>query len=274
MIRPRKPRVSPTDYPRMQQWTALHALMLSITVVACGVFIVAARRIKGTSRETFIRRMVGWALLVAGIAWTIISLDPKQFDIRESLPLHLCDVLRPILALGLITGNEHALTLTYFWGIILNPQAIITPDVIYYFSPRWLRFATYWFFHIVALAMPLALTFGLGYRPTWKGYRFAVKVTPVWMALAMAVNAKTDGNYGFLNHAPGSPSIINLFGPWPGYIVVETLAVAAAWAGMTWPWESTSLRRGTVAVGPRGLMRKSVGTASGILRRATVRFRK
>ena len=72
------------------------------------------------------------------------------------------DVLRPILALGLITDNEHALTLTYFWGIILNPQAIITPDVIYYFSPRWLRFATYWFFHIVALAVPLGLTFGLG----------------------------------------------------------------------------------------------------------------
>lgn len=129
----------------MQQWTALHALMLGISVVACGVFIVAARRIKGTSRETFIRRMVGWALLVAGTAWTVISLDPKQFDIRESLPLHLCDVLRPILALGLITGNEHALTLTYFWGIILNPQAIITPDIIYYFSPHWMRFGTYWF---------------------------------------------------------------------------------------------------------------------------------
>ena len=43
---------------------------------------------------------------------------------------------------------------------------------------------------------------------------------------------------------------------------------------MTWPWENTSLRRGTVAVGPRGLMRKSVGTASGTLRRAKVRFRK
>ncbi|MCG7275919.1 TIGR02206 family membrane protein [Corynebacterium singulare] len=274
MLRPRRPRVTPTDYERMQQWTPLHALMLTITVAACGVFIVGARRVKGTSREKFVRQMVGWALLVLGTAWTVISLDPKQFDIRESLPLHLCDVLRPILALGLITDNEHALTLTYFWGIILNPQAIITPDVIYYFSPRWLRFATYWFFHIVALAVPLGLTFGLGYRPTWKGYRFAVKVTPVWMAIAMAVNAKTDGNYGFLNHAPGSPSIINLFGPWPGYIAVETLAVMAAWAAMTWPWENTSLRRGTTAVGTRGLLRKSVGTASGILRRVTVRFRK
>ena len=39
--------------------------------------------------------------------------------------------------------------------------------MIYYFETKWLRFATYWFFHITALATPLALTFGLGYRPTW-----------------------------------------------------------------------------------------------------------
>ena len=251
-------RVTPTTYPRMAQWTGVHYTMLSVTIAACGVFIVAARRIRGTTKETFYRQMTGWVMLVLGTAWTIVSLDPSQFDIRESLPLHLCDILRPVLALGLITGNEHALTLTYYWGIILNPQAIITPDVIYYFDPRWLRFATYWFFHITALAIPLALTFGLGYRPTWKGYRFAVGVTPVWMASVMAVNARTDGNYGFLNHAPGSPSIINLLGPWPWYILAEIGAVAGAWAAMTWPWETRRLRRGTVAAGAKGLLRRSV----------------
>ena len=73
----------------MQQLTPLHALMLAITVAACGIFIVAARRVRGTSREKFARQMVGWALLVLGTAWTVISLDPKQFDIRESL-LYTC----------------------------------------------------------------------------------------------------------------------------------------------------------------------------------------
>ncbi|MDO5032616.1 TIGR02206 family membrane protein [Corynebacterium sp.] len=249
----------------MQQWSPLHIMMLGIAIAACGIFIVAAKRIRGSSKEKFIRTMVGWVLLVLGTAWTIISLDPKQFDIRESLPLHLCDVLRPILALGLITGNEHALTLSYYWGIILNPQAIITPDVIYYFEPRWLRFVTYWFFHISALAVPLALTFGLGYRPTWKGYRFAVKVTPLWMATAMTVNAKTDGNYGFLNHAPGSPSIINLLGPWPWYILSETVAVAAAWAGLTWPWQRPRVLRGTRPVGKHGLLRKAMATGKRLM---------
>lgn len=254
--RPRKARVVPTAYPRMPQWGPAHITMLAVTVAACGVFIVAARRVRGTSKESFLRKMTGWAMLVAGTAWTIISLDPKQFDIRESLPLHLCDVLRPVLAIGLITENERALNLTYFWGIILNPQAIITPDVIYYFEPKWLRFATYWFFHITALATPLALTFGLGYRPTWAGYRSAVATTPVWMATAMLVNRFTDGHYGFLNHPPGSRSIINYLGPWPFYIVSEILAVGAAWAAMTAPWQLPNLRRRTRPIGPKGLVRK------------------
>ncbi|MEX3517376.1 TIGR02206 family membrane protein [Corynebacterium camporealensis] len=158
----------------------------------------------------------------------------------------------------LITGNESALSLSYYWGVLLNPQAIITPDVIYYFEPRWVRNLTYWFFHIVALALPVALTFGSGYRPTWGGYRQAVGITSIWMAVTMWVNKKTDGNYGFLNHAPGSPSIIDIFGPWPIYIIQEVIGVAISWAGLTWPWETERGRKGTKLVGPRGLLRKLI----------------
>ncbi|WP_459589669.1 YwaF family protein [Corynebacterium camporealensis] len=258
MLRTPKPRLTPSNYPRMQQWSPLHYTMLTLAIVACGVFTVVAKRLRGKPKEAYYRAMVGWVLLITGTAWTIISLDPKQFDVRESLPLHLCDVLRPILAVGLITGNESALSLSYYWGVLLNPQAIITPDVIYYFEPRWVRNLTYWFFHIVALAIPVALTFGSGYRPTWGGYRQAVGITSIWMAVTMWVNKKTDGNYGFLNHAPGSPSIIDIFGPWPIYIIQEVIGVAISWAGLTWPWETERGRKGTKLVGPRGLLRKLI----------------
>lgn len=229
-------RPTATTYERMPQFGRAHWAMLGTTAATCAGFISGARRLRGTRHEKRARQAWGWTHLALGTAWTAASLDPKQFDIRESLPLHLCDVLRPVLALGLITGNDKALALTYYWGLLLNPQAILTPDVIYYYEPRALRFATYWFFHITALATPLALSFGLGYRPTWRDYRFAVAVTPAWMATAMTTNALTRGNYGFLNHAPGSPSVINLLGPWPGYIGAEIVGVAAAWAVLTAAW--------------------------------------
>ena len=240
---------TPTSYERLRPWSPKHWAGLTATAATCGGFIAAARAVKGTPREATLRKAWGWTHLAAGTAWTVASLDPKQFDVRESLPLHLCDVLRPIIALGLVTNNEHALNLAHYWGIILNPQAIITPDVIYYYEPRWLRDATYWFFHITALATPLALTFGSGYRPTWKGYREAIAVTPVWLAATIGINYVTEGNYGFLSHAPGSPSIIDKLGPWPWYIVSEAAAVAVAWAAMT----AVLPARGH-AVGPAGLL--------------------
>ncbi|APT93484.1 hypothetical protein CPHO_11950 [Corynebacterium phocae] len=245
------------DYARLRPFTAPHWAMLATTAGTCAGFIAVARAVRGTPQEEKLRRGWGYAHLAAGTAWTIASLDPRQLDLKESLPLHLCDVLRPIMALGLVTGNPHALNITYYWGILLNPQAIITPDVIYYYEPRAVRFATYWFFHITALATPLALTFGLGYRPTWRGYRAAAALSPLWLALAGSVNILTGGNYGFLRYPPKSGSLMDKFGPWPYYVAVECAVAGVCWAAMTAPWETKRGRRGTLLLG-RGFLRKAI----------------
>lgn len=250
-------RIEPTGYDRMPQWTPLHAFMCTLAVVACGIFIVAAKRVAGTSNEQRFRQMVGWVMLVLGTAWTLISLDPKQFDQRESLPLHLCDVLRPIMAFGLIRDNDLALAISYYWGIFLNPQAMYTPDLSYFFEPRWLRYSTYWFFHTAALAIPMGMTFGLGYRPTWKGMGASLAATFAWLVMALAVNAKTDGNYGFVNHAPKLNSVIDILPRWPWYIVIEAVGIVVGFAAMTYPFEKD--RRGTRAMAG-GFMRKVVNT--------------
>ena len=55
----------------------------------------------------------------------------------------------------------------------------------------------------------------------------------------MGFNAVADTNYGYLNSKPSGGSLLDLFGPWPGYVVVEIVVVAAVWALMTWPWTRT-----------------------------------
>ena len=52
----------------------------------------------------------------------------------------------------------------------------------------------------------------------------------------MTFNAVTGTNYGYLNRKPAVGTLLDWFGPWPGYVVVEIALVAGIWALMTWPW--------------------------------------
>lgn len=72
-------------------------------------------------------------------------------------------------------------------------------------------------------------------------------VTVTWAVAAYGLNGRLGTNYGFLNGKPTSPSLLDLFGPWPCYLLVEFLIITEAWALITWPW--TTRRPG--AAGPR-----------------------
>ena len=84
------------------------------------------------------------------------------------------------------------------------------------------------------------LTFGLRVPVTWRSYRFAVACTSTWVVTMILLNASVGTNYGYLNRKPSVGTLLDLFGPWPGYVVVEVAVVSGIWALMTWPWVRAS----------------------------------
>ncbi|MFD5821580.1 TIGR02206 family membrane protein [Nesterenkonia xinjiangensis] len=224
---------------------ARHLALLGLAAALAVVVVVAARRLRGRDAERPVTTTCGWVLLVASLAWMGWWMLPENWDIGRSLPLHFSDVLRLIAAVALIWRARWAVAITYYWGLTLNTQALLSPH------PSQLRlspveFPFYWGLHITVLLVAIGLIWGLGYRPQWRDFRLAFGAVLLWAALVMGINALIGTNYGFLNDHPPGASILDLLGPWPIFIFWEIVLVAAVWALMTWPW--TRQRRGAGGV--------------------------
>lgn len=241
---------------RMPAFGTTHLVMVALTVIATIAIVPAARSLRRRHRDRAVTRVSGWALLVVTAVWTAFWLLPANFDLQQSLPLHFSDALRFITAIALITRAGWAIMISYLWGLTLNAQSLLTPDLSYFAYPA-LEFSAYWFLHMVNWLVPIALVWGLGYRPTWRGFAVAYAVAAAWTGLGFAVNVFAGTNYGYSMHAPTGGSALDYFGPWPWYALTVAVLLAVAWALLTWPWTTARFVRRSE---PAGLVRVASST--------------
>ena len=179
------------------------------------------------------RKVFAITIPVFTLPMQVMQLLPDDFNLGTSLPLQYCDLAWAIAAYALWTRQPWAVALTYFWGLTLTIQGIITPSLGELFpDPRYFMF---WGMHFLTVWAAGYLV-ATGNRPTWRLYGFAVAVTAVWAGVVMTFNAVTDANYGYLNRKPPGTSALDLLPAWPTYVVIEIVVIAAVWALMTWPF--------------------------------------
>lgn len=217
----------------MTAYGGTHLVMLVIAVagVLPAVLLGRARRTAGATDP------VGRALgaLIAAIGLTMLVVDVvTDFDRDVSLPLHLSDLAWMAAAVALWTRHRVPVALTYFWGLVLTTQAIVTPSLGEDFPEP--RFFGFWAVHLLVVWAALYLVWGVGLAPRWRDYRTTVAITLAWAVGAYAFNAAADTNYGYLQRKPSSGSALDLLGPWPVYVLAEVAILAGLWALMTWPW--------------------------------------
>lgn len=239
---------------RMTPYGIEHLSMLAVIVVVGILAVIHARRVRGTPAEHRLTRAAGWLLLVVSVLWTGWGLLPQNWDIEQSLPFHFSDALRIVTAVALITRAGWAVVISVYWGLTLNLQSVLTPDLSYLRDPA-LEFVLYWFLHAMVLWAPLVLVWGQDRLPTWRGYAVAFGAAVAWAAVAGIANAATGANYAYLAHAPEGPSILDRLGGWPWYIGVEFLLVGTVWALMTWAFTVAARRQGATLTDRGGLVR-------------------
>ncbi|HKJ11630.1 MAG TPA: TIGR02206 family membrane protein [Ornithinimicrobium sp.] len=225
-----------------QAFAGSHLVMLAVFVAGIGAIIWWGRHHRGHPHERSRRR--AFAILIAFFAGAlqIYQFTPGDYSLQTSWPFQLCDVAVVAVVLALWTRGRRATAFTYYVGLTLTIQAILTPALASDFpDPRFLAF---WGMHLGIVWAACYLTWGLGWRPTWRLWAFAVAATAAWAVSVVAINLVLGTNYGYLMRKPSTASVLDLLGPWPWYVLVEVLVISTFWLlVMTLPWEVRAGRR-------------------------------
>ena len=199
--------------------------LLAIAVVAA-VSVVAAVLARRSERlPAILARGIAAALLSAGIGYVVVdAIVGKPWS--EIAPLHLCDVAVFIGAWALVRGEQLAYELTFLWGMAGTTPAMLWPELAEGF-PHF-RYFFYFAQHGLIVVGATYMTFGLGMRPRAKSPLYAWLVLNGYAAVLAVVNTLAKTNFLYLRELPRSSSPLDLFGPWPWYILGgEVIAISA-----------------------------------------------
>lgn len=221
---------------RFESNTFQHLGLIALFVVVFAALVVLGSR-RGDHQR--FRRGFAVAILCFTVPFQTLQLLPSDFDLGTSLPLQYCDITWMVAVVALWTRAWWAMALTFFWGLTLTTQGVITPSLGQEFPDP--RYFMYWGMHFLSIWAAGWLV-GSGHRPGWRDYRLAVLVTGAWAVTVMVFNGLTGTNYGYLNRKPTGASILDLLPGWPGYVAIEVVLLLAGWALITWAFSRPGSR--------------------------------
>jgi hypothetical integral membrane protein (TIGR02206 family) len=198
-------------------FSAEHLGALAAIAACTAVFVSAAR----TKPGIWIKALA--AVLVADeVSWWIFLVvggEPGS-QLAQSLPLQLCDLGIFVAAFALWFRIPWLVELTYFWGLAGSFQALLTPDLPQHF-PTYPYFQ-YYLAHGGVVAAALLLVIGLGQYPRPRALLRVAGLSLAYATLIGFVDALTGANYMYLRSKPPSPTLLDILGPWPWYILSAT----------------------------------------------------
>jgi len=208
----------------MKAFSPEHLLTVA-AILAVTALVTALARIRPGRWTVPVSRSLAVLLVANESSWWVWLAFHGSYSVSYALPLQLCDVACFTAAGALWTRRPLLVELTYFWGLAGTVNGLITPDVPNHF-PEFLYFQ-YFIAHGAIVCAAILLVVGLGLTPRpWAALR-VFGMTVLLLAVDAVVDVATGANYLYLRHTPGVHSLLDVFGPWPFY-VVGAAAVALA----------------------------------------------
>jgi hypothetical integral membrane protein (TIGR02206 family) len=213
----------------------MHALAVTICVVLMAVPALLGRALSKNGERMLRLSLAAFAVtywLTYNIWW-----NWHGVDLRNGLPLQLCDFNGLVAPLALVSRWRWARATLYFWTAALTVQAFIQPALTE--GPASPVFWTFWAAHTIIAACAVYDIVVLGFRPGWRDLGTAVIASVVYTVLIMPVDLWLGANYGFIGNPPAGVSIppfVKALGPWPQRALVVIALVPIGFVLVLLPW--------------------------------------
>ncbi len=184
-----------------------------IAAIAAALSLLCLRKSISTRA---IRLTLGWGLIVNELIWWAFRYSHEGVHLRN-LPLQLCDLTLWLSAIACLTLFQPVVEFAYFAGLAGAGMALITPDL---WSP-WPTYPAIYFFiaHGGIVTAVAVLVFGkiAPLRPgaVWRAFGLLV----AYAVCIGIVNAVSGANFMYLCRKPANASPMDVFGPWPLYLL-------------------------------------------------------
>lgn len=210
----------PHDPNELVMFSATH--LIAILIVFCismALFVFRNTIRSHAGLKKGIKCIILFMLIVPEIAIHAWYLYYDIWDIKVSLPLELCSISQIFGVIMLLNRSRILFQFMFFAGIIGAIQAIVTPSLGYTF-PHF-RFLYFFTVHLGIILAALYMTWIEKYRPTWKSIGLTMVILNITVVFIIGINYFLDANYMFLMRKPDTPSLLDLLGPHPLYLIVE-----------------------------------------------------
>ncbi|HET9251185.1 MAG TPA: TIGR02206 family membrane protein [Candidatus Eisenbacteria bacterium] len=192
-------------------------VLLAIAVVTLSLTLLVRKNPWGIVSVAARVGLALYLLLVGGLVF-VMAARSGLFRLIELLPFHLCDMAIILAVVALLWRIPWVYEVLYFWALAGTLLAIFTPDVPMGFPDP--AFLSFFGIHAGVVASACVLTWGEGMRPRPGAAWTVFGITNAYAGLVGIVNFIAGTNFMYLNRKPSSPTLLDMLGPWPWYLLV------------------------------------------------------
>lgn len=217
-----------------QNFGMQHLGVLALIAGLCITLVWVTRKLSSEGKK-WLGRSLGLLLACYGVFFYIQQGMADALSWEYSLPLDFCSLVLIACILALFRCGPFFDEITYFWGLGGTLQALITPDLGAGFPS--LDFILFFWSHGAILFGIVFILAVQNFRPRKSSVLRMMIALNTYAAVVGALNALTGWNYGYLCWKPAVPSLLDLLGPWPWYLMsLEGIALLTFFV-LALPWK-------------------------------------